>query len=55
MAIKSKVSLADQGITATDNQHWNLGTEALVEEALRNGEGSLAKGGALVVATGKHT
>nr|WP_194249834.1 phosphoenolpyruvate carboxykinase [Sphingomonas ursincola] len=55
VAIKSKVSLADQGITATDNQHWNLGTEALVEEALRNGEGSLAKGGALVVATGKHT
>jgi phosphoenolpyruvate carboxykinase (ATP) len=55
VANKSKVSLADQGFTATENQHWNLGTEALVEEALRNGEGSLAKGGALVVATGKHT
>ncbi|MCG6119801.1 MAG: phosphoenolpyruvate carboxykinase (ATP), partial [Blastomonas sp.] len=55
MANKTKVSLADQGFTATENLRWNLGTEALVEEALRNGEGSLAAGGALVVATGKHT
>ena len=55
MAKISNISLADQGFTATDNQKWNLGTEALVEEALRNGEGSLAAGGALVVATGKHT
>ncbi|WP_373487902.1 phosphoenolpyruvate carboxykinase (ATP), partial [Blastomonas sp.] len=55
MAQNSNVSLADQGFVATSNQAWNLGTEALVEEALRNGEGSLAAGGALVVATGKHT
>lgn len=33
----------------------NLGTSALVEEAIRNGEGKLAKDGPLVVATGKHT
>jgi phosphoenolpyruvate carboxykinase (ATP) len=33
----------------------NLGTPALVEHAVRNGEGQLAKDGPLVVATGKHT
>ena len=33
----------------------NLGTAALVEEAIRNGEGDLAKDGPLVVKTGVHT
>ncbi len=33
----------------------NLGTSALVEDAIRHGEGLLAKDGPLVVATGKHT
>ena len=35
--------------------HWNLGTAALVEHAVRRGEGLLAKDGPLVVQTGKHT
>ncbi len=43
------------GITGTGNQYWNLGTEALYEEAISLGEGKMAKGGALVVKTGKHT
>ena len=33
----------------------NLGTAALVEQALQNGEGHLAKDGPLVVKTGAHT
>ena len=33
----------------------NLGTAQLIEEAVRNGEGLLAKDGPFVVATGKHT
>ncbi|GHF16618.1 phosphoenolpyruvate carboxykinase [ATP] [Kordiimonas sediminis] len=51
----SKVDLDAQGITKTGNQYWNLTTEQLYEEAIRRGEGSLAKDGPLVVKTGKHT
>jgi phosphoenolpyruvate carboxykinase (ATP) len=49
------VSLADQGITTGAEIKANLGTAALVEEALANGEGHLAAHGPLVVETGKHT
>src|SRR5207302_502374 len=35
--------------------NWNLTTPILFEEAIRRGEGKVALGGALVVATGKHT
>jgi len=34
---------------------WNLQAAQLVEQAVRRGEGKLAKDGPLVVATGKHT
>lgn len=51
----SPVSLKDQGIATSAEQHWNLGTPALVEHAVTRGEGSLAKDGPLVVETGKHT
>ncbi len=47
--------LAHQGIDTEATLHWNLGTAALVEHAIRNGEGLLAKDGPLVVKTGKHT
>jgi phosphoenolpyruvate carboxykinase (ATP) len=47
--------LADQGIATNAAIHWNLITAPLVEHAVRRGEGILAKDGALVVATGKHT
>jgi phosphoenolpyruvate carboxykinase (ATP) len=47
--------LARQGISTSATLHWNLITAPLVEHAIRNGEGVLAKDGPLVVATGKHT
>jgi phosphoenolpyruvate carboxykinase (ATP) len=47
--------LEKQGIATNAELHWNLGTPALVEHAIRRGEGVLAKDGPLVVATGQHT
>ena len=47
--------LANQGIDTPATLHWNLGSPALVEQAVQRGEGSLAKHGPLVVETGKHT
>jgi len=44
-----------QGITTNAVVHANLGTAPLVEHAVRNGEGLLAKDGPFVVQTGKHT
>ncbi|MCH8686046.1 phosphoenolpyruvate carboxykinase [Sphingosinicellaceae bacterium A1X5R2] len=43
------------GIADAPAEYWNLGTPQLVEEAVRRGEGLLAKDGPLVVETGKHT
>ena len=47
--------LAEQGISTSADLKWNLGTAALVEQALQRGEGHLAKDGPLVAKTGKHT
>ena len=47
--------LEEQGISTSATIHANLGTAPLVEHAVRNAEGLLAKDGPLVVATGKHT
>ncbi|MDP8914808.1 MAG: phosphoenolpyruvate carboxykinase [Pseudomonadota bacterium] len=47
--------LANQGISTPAELHWNLGHSALVEHAVKRGEGLLAKDGPLVVETGKHT
>jgi phosphoenolpyruvate carboxykinase (ATP) len=44
-----------QGIETKAIIHANLGTAPLVEHAVSNGEGLLAKHGPLVVKTGKHT
>jgi phosphoenolpyruvate carboxykinase (ATP) len=55
VTIEPKYSLSDQMISTGGELFWNLGTARLVEEALANGEGMLAKDGPLVVKTGKHT
>jgi phosphoenolpyruvate carboxykinase (ATP) len=55
VSITPKHSLSDQAITTKAKVHWNLGTAQLVESALANNEGTLAKDGPLVVETGKHT
>ena len=42
------------GIVRAGRVHWNLGTAALYEEALRRSEGNLAAEGPLVCKTGQH-
>ncbi len=48
-------SLTQQGISTSATIFANLGTAPLIEHAVRNGEGLLAKDGPFVVETGKHT
>ena len=55
MSVTPKFSLSDQAIKTGAKVHWNFGTPQLVESALANNEGTLAKDGPLVVATGTHT
>ena len=51
----SRHGLDIHGIGNVKCAHWNYSTPALYEEAVRRGEGVLARGGALVVTTGQHT
>ncbi|MCP5379083.1 MAG: phosphoenolpyruvate carboxykinase [Novosphingobium sp.] len=55
MTTSLSVPLDRQGIKTGAIIFANLGTAPLVEHAVKNGEGILAKDGPLVVATGKHT
>jgi phosphoenolpyruvate carboxykinase (ATP) len=55
MSAPLNISLDQQGIKTGATLHTNLGTAPLVEAALANGEGMLAKHGPLVVKTGLHT
>ena len=55
MSVPLNISLEQQGIKTNALLHCNLGTAPLVEAALANGEGMLAKHGPLVVKTGAHT
>jgi phosphoenolpyruvate carboxykinase (ATP) len=47
--------LQDQGISGLGSVHYNLIEPALVQAAIARGEGTLGRGGALLVATGTHT
>ena len=47
--------LEDQGIEGLGNVYYNLMEPALIEAALKRGEGTLGKGGAFLVTTGKYT
>ncbi len=51
----SRHGLDRHGIHNVNRVFWNLGTAALVEHAIRRGEGLLAAGGALAVRTGQYT
>ncbi len=48
-------TLSDQGITGLGQVHYNLLEPALIEQALKRGEGRLGLGGTLLVNTGSHT
>ncbi|WP_347312426.1 phosphoenolpyruvate carboxykinase [Defluviimonas sp. SAOS-178_SWC] len=47
--------LEDQGIAGPAHVSYNLNEAALVEAAIKRGEGTLGQGGAFLVSTGKHT
>jgi phosphoenolpyruvate carboxykinase (ATP) len=47
--------LEDQGINGLGAVHYNLIEPALIQEALKREEGTLGKGGAFLVETGKYT
>ncbi len=51
----SHYGLDRHGIQNVNQVYWNLGTAALVENAIRRREGLLAAGGALAVRTGQYT
>jgi phosphoenolpyruvate carboxykinase (ATP) len=48
-------TLEHQGLTGLGSVHYNLVEPALIEAALKRGEGKLGKGGAFLVTTGKFT
>ncbi|MYM56715.1 phosphoenolpyruvate carboxykinase [Thalassovita mangrovi] len=53
--VNPEFQLEDQGITGLGNVFYNLMEPALIEAALKNGEGTLGNGGAFLVTTGKFT
>ncbi len=53
--VNPKMKLEDQGITGLGTIHYNLIEPALVEEAVRRGEGRLGIGGTFLCETGKFT
>ena len=51
----TNLHFSDLGVSDDATLNVNWGEEALYEEAIRRGEGRVAKGGPLVVETGQHT
>ena len=54
-AVVGRQDLGGTGILEAGDMHANLGAAALVEHAVRRGEGRLSADGALIVQTGVHT
>jgi len=54
-ALKSEYGLENHGLTNLRRVYWNLPPEALYEEIAFREEGRIVNGGALRVASGKHT
>jgi len=52
---REPAELEDYGISGLSGLHWNLSAAALYEEAVRRGEGQIARDGALAINTGLHT
>ena len=53
--IERREGLAEHGLSADGDVHWNPSTSVLYSHALLRGEGQLAEGGPLAVDTGLHT
>ncbi|WP_135500954.1 phosphoenolpyruvate carboxykinase [Roseovarius aestuariivivens] len=53
--VNPQFRLEDQGITGLGEVHYNLIEPALIEAALKKGEGRLGQGGTFLVSTGKFT
>ena len=53
--VNPKMRLEDQGLSDLGTVHYNLIEPALIQEALTRDEGTLGKGGTLLVTTGKFT
>ncbi|WP_120500352.1 phosphoenolpyruvate carboxykinase [Roseovarius sp. EL26] len=53
--VNPQFQLEDQGIIGLGNVYYNLIEPALIEQALKNNEGTLGLGGAFLVTTGKFT
>src|SRR5690349_10750191 len=51
----SKKALARLGLTTTQNVHYQLPAQDLVDDVIRNGDGVLNDTGALVIKTGEFT
>ena len=47
--------LSKQGLSPSGKVHWNLLAPALIEAAIRRGEGTLADMGPFVAVTAPHT
>ncbi|MBC6438506.1 MAG: phosphoenolpyruvate carboxykinase [Rhodobacteraceae bacterium] len=53
--VNPAMTLDKHGITGLGTIHYNLLEPALIEEALKRGEGHLGQGGTFLVTTGRHT
>ena len=54
-SLRSDYGLDNIGLTNLRKVYWNLPVEALYEEAVFRGEGSITKSGPMIVNTGIHT